>query len=128
MARSWLWCFGTFRSDTKALKNTGVLAAQCLGSSSGGVRTLLPFWLSGFHRDLMGLFLAVGITNTLRSVVNPRSPGPSQNRSEVKSAFSRPAPQVPHAASSLSSSSKQGLSEFSTVASETSLCWLPAQL
>lgn len=71
----------------------------------------------------MALFLGVGVTNTLKSVCNPR-----QNRSEVKSAFSSPAPSVPPAASSPSSSSKQGLPEFSAVASETSLCWLPAQL
>lgn len=76
----------------------------------------------------MGLLLGLGVTNNLKNAGNPCCPGPRDNRSEAKSAFSSPAPSAPHAASSPSSSSKQGLQEFSTVASETSLCWLPAWL
>lgn len=47
-----LWNFYVLWFDTKALKIAGILAAQCLGSSSGGMKILIPFLLSGLHRDL----------------------------------------------------------------------------
>lgn len=122
-----LWNFYVLWFDIKALKISGILAAQCLSSSSGGMKILIPFLLSGLQRDLVdGLFFwEQGLQTPYIVWVTP---GSRENRSEVKSAFCSPAPSVPHAASSPSPSSKQGLSEFPTVASETSLCWLPAQL
>lgn len=62
-----LWSWPVVWFGTEGLKHTSVFAVKCLGSSPGGVKTLVPFLQSELHRHLADE-LGLGITNTLKGV------------------------------------------------------------